>query len=72
MENTEKNEIAITKYRNLATHSYREPVDGRLEDVTGTLLKQLNDSEIPHDKSDSEIETEINETDDVCVFVCNY
>ena len=66
MENTKKNEIAITKYRDLVTHSYREPVDRRFEDVTDTILKQLNDSGSPSvSENDSEIETEIDETDDV-------
>ena len=48
------------------TRSYREPLDGRFEDVTDTILKQLNDSESSSaSKSDSEIEIEIDETDDV-------
>ena len=47
MENTEKNEITITKYRDLVTYSYREPVNGRFEDVPDTILKQLNDNESP-------------------------
>ena len=39
MENTEKNNVAITKYRDLVTRSYKEPVDGRFEDVTQVLVK---------------------------------
>ena len=44
------------------------------QDVTDTILKQLNNGESPSaSESDSEIETKIDETDDVqCVFVCNY
>ena len=50
----------------LMTHSYREPVDRRFEDVTDTILKQLNNSESPSaSESDSRIKTEIDETDDV-------
>ena len=41
-------------------------MDGRFEDVTDTSLKQLNDSESPSAiQSDFEIETEIDETDEV-------
>ena len=62
MENTEKNNVATTKYRDLVTCSYKEAVDGRFEDVTDTILKQLNDSE---SSSASGSDSEIDETDDV-------
>ena len=41
-------------------------MDGRLEDVTDTTIKKLNDSKSPGaSKCDSETENEIDKTDDV-------
>ena len=66
LENTDKNDVTITKYSYLLTCSYREPVDGRFEDATDTILKQLNDSESSSaSESDCEIEIELDKTEDV-------
>ena len=41
MENTERNRLAIKKYELLTKELYREPVDGKFDDITRDVLGEL-------------------------------
>ena len=52
MEYSEKNKDALTKYESLVARYYKEPVDGKYEDITRNVLDSLDSSE--EEKSDME------------------
>lgn len=41
MEYSDKNQAAISKYKELVGKHYKEPVDGKFEDITATVLQEL-------------------------------
>ncbi len=45
MELTEQNKLAIQKYEALVQEKYKEPINGQFEDVTATILRDIEDSE---------------------------
>lgn len=51
---TEKNKLAMHKYKSLTDHLYKEPVDGIFEDATDLILQELNQD----DESASDMEEE--------------
>ena len=56
MDFTSKNEVAIKKCESLVKEKYKEPVQGKFEDVTAAILERLkSDSE---NSDDSEMEFE--------------
>ena len=55
MEYSPQNKVALCKYESLVEQYYKEPVDGKFEDVTDTVLKDL--------EYDADEETD-NEADD--------
>lgn len=44
MNYTSQNKEALSRYENLVTMSYQEPVDGKFQDITATILEELDDS----------------------------
>ena len=55
MISSEKNNAALAKYKELVSQNYKEPVDGKFEDVTDMILKEFeSDSESAASTSDSE------------------
>uniref|UniRef100_A0A1X7VMT9 Uncharacterized protein n=1 Tax=Amphimedon queenslandica TaxID=400682 RepID=A0A1X7VMT9_AMPQE len=44
MVHNETNEALMAKYKELVACSYKEPVDGKFEDITDMILGQLNES----------------------------
>ena len=58
MNSSETNSVALTKYEELVKGSYKEPVDGTFDDITGKILKELDsDSDNTSDEcSDDESE----------------
>ena len=41
MDYSPQNKHAVLKYKSLVEQYYKEPVDGKIEDVTDTVLKDL-------------------------------
>ena len=54
MEYSEKNKDALTKYESLVAWYYKEPVDGKYEDITRNVLDSLDSSE----EEESDMETD--------------
>ncbi len=48
----------------LSVITYKEPIDGRLEDATAAILKDIYDSEEEDDEDDEAIEVNANEEED--------
>ena len=53
MEVTENNILAVKKYEALIQEHYREPVEGKFEDVTPTILEALHDTDFDDTDRDS-------------------
>ena len=57
MDNSPQNKDALFKYESLVEQYYKEPVDGKFEDVTATVLKDLGsdaDEETDDEAEDTE------------------
>ena len=55
MNSSETNSVALTKYEELVKGSYKEPVDGTFDDITGKILKELDsDSDNTSDECSDE------------------
>ena len=59
MEHTEKSQLCIKKCEALLQEKYKEPVDGKFEDATATILDGLKLSEDEENSDDSELELEL-------------
>ncbi len=55
MVNNCKNKEAVTKYTELVKQKYKEPVDGKYEDISATVLASESDDD-DDEESDDEIE----------------
>ena len=51
MDYSPQNQAALTKYEELVKRSYQEPVNGEFEDVTATILEEIDNS------SDEDVDT---------------
>ena len=57
MKYSSKNKAALMEYNTLATQYYKEPVDGKYEDITSTILdSSATDSDCSEQESVSEVE----------------
>ncbi len=48
----DKNKDVLTKYDKIVYETYKEPIDGRFEDATAAILKDIYDSEEEDDEDD--------------------
>ena len=53
IEVTENNILAVKKYEALIQEHYKEPVEGKFEDVTPTILEALHDTDYDDTDTDS-------------------
>ena len=44
MDYSPQNQVALTRYEELVKRSYQEPVDGEFEDITTTILEEIDNS----------------------------
>ena len=44
MEHNTQNKEALSRYNDLVLKSYEEPVDGKFQDITDTILEDINNS----------------------------
>ena len=56
MELTEKNRQCLNKYETLVGEKYKEPVDGKFEDATDSILQRLKE---PKDQEDTGDDTNL-------------
>ena len=50
---TEKNQQCLDRYETVVGEKYKEPVDGKFEDATDSILQRLKESEDSGDDADS-------------------
>jgi len=53
MDLTEKNRQCLDKYETLVGEKYKEPVDGKFEDATDSILQRLKEPEDRGEDTDS-------------------
>ena len=53
MDLTEKNRQCLDKYETLVGEKFKEPVDGKFEDATDSILQRLKEPEDSGDNTDS-------------------
>ena len=58
MEYTEKNKLCVEQYEALIREKYKEPIDGRFEDATASILEGLKQPEDEENSDNSELELE--------------
>ena len=59
MELTEKNQQCLDKYETLVGEKYKEPVDGKFEDATDSILQRLKEPEDCGEDMDSNSDLDI-------------
>ena len=61
MDLSEKNRQCLDKYKTLVGEKYREPVDGKFEDATESILQRLKEPEDCGDDTDSNSDLDIDD-----------